>query len=326
MGMISKDHNIDCVEMRDAYCRALIRVAETDPRIIVLDCDLSSSMGTIAFKEAFPDRQFNCGIQEANACGTAAGLSATGFIPFFHSFAAFTSRRIYDQTFISCAYAGLNVKLIGGDAGVSAAANGGTHMAFEDFGILRNVPNITLIEPSDTVMLKEILPQVAAHYGVDYLRMPRKKVRKIYNEGSHFTIGEAVVLYEGVDVTIIASGVVVYEALQAATILAQEGVSAQVVDMFTIKPIDRKCIIESAKKTGAVVTAENHNIINGLGSAVAEVLSEHFPVPLERVGVRDEFGEVGSQEYLMERFGLTARTICEKAREAITRKKEVSKN
>ena len=316
-----KNRTLDPQEMRYTYGNALVEIAKADPRVLCLDCDLSSSMGTNVFRDALPEQQFNCGIAESNGCGVAAGLSATGFIPFLHSFAAFTSRRIYDQAFISCAYAGRNVKLIGGDAGVSATTNGGTHMAFEDVGIMRNIPHIRIMEPSDNVMLKCLLPQLVSHHGVDYLRMPRKNVHSLYADGSEFTIGKAAVLQEGEDVTIIASGMTVYEALDAAEQLKSEGISARVVDMFTIKPIDELCIIESAKKTGAIVTAENHNIINGLGSAVAEVLCENLPVPLERVGVRDEFGEVGPQDYLMERFGLTSKSICEKAKKAIARKK-----
>lgn len=320
MAELAQTHEIEAIEMRKAYCDALIDAAKTNDRVVVLDCDLSSSMGTKNFAKQFPNRAINCGIAEANACGVAAGLSATNFIPFVHSFAVFTSRRIYDQIFISCAYAGLNVKLIGGDAGVSAAVNGGTHMAFEDVGILRNIPGITIVEASDSSMMKDIVPKIVKDYGVTYLRMPRKQVHKIYKDDSTFEIGKAQVLRDGLDVTIIASGLCVYEALCAADKLKQEGISVRVVDMFTIKPIDSECIIESAGKTGAIVTAENHNIINGLGSAVAEVLAEHAPIPMERVGVQDQFGEVGPQAYLMERFELTAKTICEKVHKVMSRK------
>jgi transketolase len=320
MVRVAKELIPDTIEMRKAYCDSLIEIAKKDERIVSIDCDLSSSMGTKDFTKMFPERAFNVGIQEANGCGMAAGMSATGLIPFFHSFAVFTSRRVFDQTFISCAYAKLNVKLVGGDAGVSAAFNGGTHMAFEDIGILRCIPDITLVEPSDAVMMKNIIPQIALNYGVDYIRMPRKNVMRIYEEGSEFTIGKAVLLREGTDVSIIASGMTVSIALEAAKQLENEGISARVIDMFTIKPIDKECIIECAEKTGAVVTAENHNIINGLGSAVAEVLAENAPVPLERVGVQDEFGEVGSIDYLFKRFGLTAEAICEKTKRAISRK------
>ncbi|MCM1561725.1 MAG: transketolase family protein, partial [Butyrivibrio sp.] len=228
----------DIKDMRDAYCDALIAAAQKDEKVIVINCDLASSMGTGRFAEIFPERYFNMGIQEANACGMAAGLSLAGYIPFFNSFAVFSSRRICDQIFLSCAYAGLNVKIAGGDAGVCAAMNGGTHMAFEDFGVLRSIPGIRLLEPADTVMMESIMPQILSSYSVDYFRMPRKKVMKIYEKGAKFTIGKANVLREGQDVTIIAEGIMVAEALNAAAMLSLKGIQARVVDMFTIKPID----------------------------------------------------------------------------------------
>lgn len=307
-------------EMRFAYCNALIEEAKKNKGIVSLDCDLSNSCGTKPFRKEFPDRAFNLGIQEQNACAMAGGLSASGMVPFVHTFAVFATRRIYDQIFMSCAYAGQNVKIIGCDAGVSAAFNGGTHMAFEDIGIMRVMPNVTIVEPSDPVMMRSILPQVAQTKGVFYLRMPRKTVYQIYEEGSEFTLGKAEVIREGTDVTLIATGMEVVQALRAADILAQEGISARVVDMFTIKPIDAECVIRCAEETGAIVTCENGNIIGGLGSAVAEVLAESKPVPMERVGVQDEFGEVGPQSYLEERFGLTAPFIVEKAKKVISRK------
>ncbi len=311
---------IDKQDMRDAYCDALILAAERDPKVLVIDCDLSNSMGTGRFRARFPDRAFDLGILEANACSMAAGLSVTGFIPFVHSFATFASRRILDQIFISCAYAGLNVKIIGGDAGVSAANNGGTHMAFEDFGALRSVPGIRLFEPADNTAMKALIPLIAGEYGVDYVRMPRRKVVKIYEEGETFTPGKAKVLRDGPDVALLASGILVAEALKAAEALARQGIEARVVDLFTIKPIDVDCVIESAETTGCVVTAENHNVIGGLGSAVAETLGEHCPVPMERIGVRDRFGEVGPQDCLMDRFGLRAANIEQAALRVIARK------
>lgn len=320
MVTLCKEHNIDAIEMRKAYCNTLIEAGKKDQRIVSINCDLSSSMGTVPFAKEFPDRSFNMGIQEANACGVAAGMSATGLIPFFHSFAVFSSRRICDQIFQSCAYARLNVKIIGGDAGVSAAINGGTHMAFEDVGILRVIPTVTILEPSDAVMMKCLVKQMAETYGVFYMRTLRKQVERIYEEGSEFKIGKAVVLREGKDVSIIASGMMVIEAIKAADILKSEGISARVVDMFTIKPIDADCIKDCAAKTDAIVTAENHNIIGGLGSAVAEVLVENILVPMERVGIQDRFGEVGTQNYLKECFGLTAQHICEKVKAVLKRK------
>ncbi|MDR0468590.1 MAG: transketolase family protein, partial [Peptococcaceae bacterium] len=252
-------------------------------------------------------------------CGVAAGLSATGFIPFYHSFAVFSSRRICDQIFQSCAYAGLNVKIMGCDAGVSATYNGGTHMAFEDIGVLRSIPEITIVEPSDTVMMAALVPLIKDIYGVVYMRTPRKQVPDIYPAGTKFEIGKAALIREGGDVTLIASGMMVANALAAADMLAADGINARVADMFTIKPIDKDFIIESARQTGAIVTAENHNVIGGLGSAVAEVLSEEYPTPLARVGIPDHFGEVGTQDFLMERFGLTPESICQKAKKILHR-------
>ncbi len=319
---VLKEHPLDTLEMREVYCNTLMDEAAKDPTIIAINCDLCSSMGLKPFVEKFPDRHFNVGIAEANGIGMAAGMSAVGLNPFFHSFTAFASRRVYDQVFLACAYAGQNVKIIGGDSGISATFNGGTHMSFEDMGIMRILPTLTVLEPTDAVMMKSLTRQLAHFKGSVYMRTIRKPTIKIYKEGSEFEIGKAVKLREGNDVTIISFGLCVSEALKAADLLAAEGIEARVVDMFTIKPIDRECIIECAKQTGAIVTAENHNIIGALGSAVAEILSENSPVPMERVGIPDEFGEVGPQDYLMERFGLTAAHIVDKTRKAVLRKKE----
>lgn len=310
----------DAIEMRQAYAQALIETARTDDRIVTVDCDLCSSMGVVPFKKAFPERAYNVGIQEANGLCVAAGLSVTGFVPFFNTFGIFASRRVFDQAFVSCAYAGLNVKIVGGDPGVSATTNGGTHMAFEDMGLMRTIPGIRVLDVCDAQQLNSVIGQMSRYHGVEYLRLLRKKVRRIYPEGTQHTIGKANVLHEGTDVTIIAAGLMVHEALSAAAELEKQGISARVVDMFTVKPIDVQCVVESAKRTGAIVTAENHSVTGGLGSAVAEVLAENCPVPLERVGVREEFGEVGPQDYLQERFGLTAKVICERVHAVMKRK------
>lgn len=306
--------------MRDTYCAVMIDMAKNNENIVALDADLMNSIGMVPFAKEFPERTFNCGIQEANMIGVAAGLSSMGKIPYAHTFGTFASRRVADQVFVSCAFARANVRIIGSDPGVTAAFNGGTHMPFEDMGIMRGIPGVTVIEPTDSVMLEDMLRQLEKEYGVYYVRLSRKNAVKIYEDGSRFEIGRAAMLREGRDVTLIASGIMTAEALKASEELQKEGISAEVVDMFTIKPIDRECVVRAARKTGAVVTAENHNIINGLGSAVAEVLGEEAPVPLERVGVHDEFGEVGSVDYLKERFGLTAENIVEKAKKAIARK------
>lgn len=318
--IIAKDRVKEEIEMRDAYCSTLIELAKKDDRVVVLDADLMKSMGMMPFKEVFPERAFDVGIQEANMIGVAAGLSATGKIPFAHSFGPFATRRCFDQIFLSCGYAKLNVRITGSDPGITAAFNGGTHMPFEDMGILRNIPNITILEPVDSTMLKNLLEQTIEPYGVFYIRLLRKNAVKIYESGSSFKIGKAVQLKDGKDVTIFATGIMVDEALKAAERLSSEGISARVVNIFTLKPIDKEFIIKCAEETKAIVTAENHSIINGLGSAVAEVIAENIPVPMERVGVKDLFGEVGPVDYLMKRFELTADDIIKSVKRVLDRK------
>lgn len=252
--------------------------------------------------------------------GTACGLSVWGKIPFAHTFAPFCTRRACDQIFMSGAYNRANVKVIGSDPGITAAYNGGTHMPFEDMGIMRGIPDMTVLEPSDIIMLKKLMPQMAETYGMFYMRLVRKGVRKIYGEGSDFEIGRAAKLTDGKDAAVIASGFCVAEALDAAEILKKEGISVKVFDMFTWKPLDEEGVLEGAS-TGAVVTAENHNVVHGLGSAVSALLAKTNPTVTEMVGVQDEFGEVGPVDYLRERFGLTAEHIAEAVRKAIARKK-----
>jgi transketolase len=318
--VIAKNRVTDEIAMRDAYCKTLVELAAQDKRIVVLDADLMKSMGMVPFMKAYPKRTFDVGVQEANMIGVAAGLSATGKIPFAHSFAPFASRRCFDQVFLSCGYAKLNVRIIGSDPGITAAFNGGTHMPFEDMGLMRNVPDITILEPVDAAMLKDLVAQTAERYGVFYIRLLRKNAVKIYEEGSTFEIGKGVQLKDGKDVTIIATGIMANESLKAAEILENEGISARVVNIFTLKPIDKEMIIKCAKETGAIVTAENHNIINGLGSAVAEVLVENELVPMERIGVKDMFGEVGPQDYLAKRFEMTSDDIAAKVKKVLARK------
>ena len=309
--------------MRDAYCNALMSAAGVNANIVALDADLVAASGMKPFFDAYPDRAVQCGIAEANMVGVAAGLSAMGFIPFAHSFGCFTSRRALDQIMVSCAYAKQNVRLIGSDPGVTAAHNGGTHMPFEDMGALRSVPGITLIDAADPVMLADIVAQLAsdAPRGVYYLRFPRKSVRGVYADGSAFEIGRGNVLRGGGDVTVVASGILVPEALEAAETLAAEGVSVRVVDMFTWKPIDTALIELCARETGALVTAENHNVVGGLFDAVAEASAATVPVPIERVGVEDRFGQVGTETFLQTEYGLTAADIVSAVRRVLRRKK-----
>ena len=285
-------------EMRAVFAEVIADMAEKDSRVIYLDCDLMNSIGMAGYWKEHPDRAVNCGIQEANMIGTAAGMSATGLIPFTHTFGTFATRRVMDQIFVSAAYARLNVKIIGSDPGITATLNGGTHMPLEDIGMMRCVPAVTIVEPADSVMLEDILRQAKDTYGVFYIRLSRKISEKIYKDGSTFEIGKAAKLREGKDATIFATGICAAEALRAADMLAAEGIDAAVSNMFTIKPVDAEAIIEAAKTTGAIVTAENHSIINGLGSAVAEVLAENICCPMERIGAKDRFGEVGDMDYL----------------------------
>lgn len=318
--MLAETNVEENVEMRNVYCNTLLDLAETDPRIVVLDADLMNSMGMVPFQKKYPERTFNCGVQEANMIGVAAGLSATGKVPYAHTFATFASRRAFDQSYLSAAYGRLNVRIIGSDPGITAAFNGGTHMALEDLGIMRNIPEITVIEPCDSATLADVIRQLADLYGVYYIRLMRKKAIQIYTPGSKFVIGKANIVREGTDVSIITNGICVSESLLARQMLADKGVSARVVDMFTLKPVDREMVVRCAEETGAILTAENHNIINGLGSAVAEVLVETIPVPMERIGVPDVFGEVGPFSFLKEKFGMTAEHIVEKAMKVIARK------
>ena len=306
--------------MRDAYCGTLMELAAKDSRIVALDADLVSSSGMKPFFKAYPERAIQCGIAEANMIGVAAGLSLTGKVPFCHSFGPFASRRVCDQIFISAAYAKLNVRIVGSDPGVTAAYNGGTHMPFEDMAVLRGIPEITLIEPCDPVQLADVTRQLADVYGVYYIRMVRKNATAVYAPGSTFEIGKGNLLRAGTDVTVFGSGIMVAEALKAADLLAEEGVSARVVDLFTWKPIDTELIAKCAEETGAFVTAENHNVYGGLGSAVAEAAAKTVPVPIEMVGTDDRFGQVGTEAFLRNEYRLTAERIAEAAKKAIERK------
>jgi transketolase len=298
--------------MKDVYIETLIKLAEEDQRIVVLDADLMHSNSTIRFMETYPGRAINVGVQEANMIGTAAGLAATGKIPFTHTFSCFNTRRALDQIYMSVAYAKLNVKVVGTDPGITAAYNGGTHMPLEDMGVVRGIPTMTVMEA--------LVKDIAYLDGPVYLRVNRKEPVQIYAPGTEFEIGKGKVLTEGDDLTLIASGIMVAESLKAAELLEQKGIRARVVNIFTVKPIDKELIVKCAQETGAIVTCENHNVINGLGSAVAEVLAENCPVPMERVGVQDLFGEVGSVDYLQKRFAMTAEDIAAKAEKCLARK------
>lgn len=305
----------DSIEMRKVYSNTLHTQMQKNTDIIALEADLMSSMTTDSVQKSFPDRVINCGIMEANIIGVAAGLSLAGKIPFFHTFTAFASRRCFDQLFMAVDYQQTNVKVIASDAGVSAQHNGGTHMSFEDMGIIRGLAHATVMEATDATMFESLLKQLVSLNGFYWLRTIRKNAVRIYSPETTFTIGKGHVLREGTQVTLIANGIMVAEALQAADSLAKDGIDAAVIDMFTLKPIDRELIVHYAKKTKRIVTCENHNIHNGLGSAVAEVLVEECPVPMRRIGVKDRYGQVGTQSFLQEEYGLTAKQIVEAAKQ-----------
>jgi len=307
--------------MRTIYAETLIELAHTDPRIMVLEADLMRAHGTQSFKNIFPQRTVGVGVAEANLVGVSAGLSVAGKIPFAATFATFASRRAFDQFFISANYARLNVKLVGTDPGVSAAFNGGTHMPFEDIGLMRMIPDLVIVEPADPISLAEIIKLCAAHEGNTYLRLHRKTLPQVYQAGERFELGKGKLLYDGDDVTLIASGgILLNEALKARELLKARGISASVIDMHTIKPLDEELVLEHAGKTGAIVTAENHQIAGGLGAAVALLLSAHHPIPMEMVGINDRFGQVGTQDWLMRHYRLTADEIVRKALLALERK------
>lgn len=306
--------------MRDIYVDLLIHYAEKHPEIVIVEADLMVALGTTKFQKKFPERTINVGVAEANMIGVAAGLANMGKLPFTHTFTPFATRRVFDQITLSVAYSKLNVKMVGSDPGIMAQLNGGTHMSLEDVGLMRNVPNMTIYEPVDGVQLGALFPQIIAHDGPVYIRLIRKEFDQIFADDQEFTLGKATTVATGTDVSIFATGIMVKEAMDARDILKKQGISASVVNIHTIKPIDVEAIVNEASITNAVVVAENHNVINGLGSAVAEVLGENYPVPMERVGIMDHFGEVGEKDFLMEKFGLKAHNIVTAALKAIERK------
>ena len=299
---------------------AIPALAEKDPDVIYLDADLMSCITTAKWARAHPERAVNCGIAEANMVGVACGLASAGFKPIVHTFGPFASRRCFDQVFLSGGYAKNDITVIGTDPGVTATMNGGTHMPFEDVALYRALPGSTVIDVTDPNLLISVLGQCVDRPGVKFIRVGRKQYAKVYADGSELPIGRAVTLREGSDAVIFAAGIMVHEALQAAQTLAAQGVSAAVVDMFTIKPLDEEAVELWARKCGAVVVAENHNKFGGLWSAVSETLAKRCPVPAGYVAVEDEFGEVGPQGYLQERFGLTATHIVEQVKAVLARK------
>ncbi len=311
----------DKIATREAYGNALAELGEKYD-FVVLDADLAAATKTGVFKKKFPQRHFDCGIAEGNMMSVAAGLAAAGKIPFASTFAMFAAGRSFEQIRNSIGYPHLNVKIGATHAGITVGEDGATHQCNEDIALMRTIPGMTVINPADAVEARAAVEAAILHKGPVYMRFGRLAVPVIYDKESYkFELGKGVNMREGKDVTIVATGIMVDMALTAAELLADEGISARVINIHTIKPLDREIILDAAKKTGALVVAEEHSIIGGLGSAVAEVLCEACPVPMLRVGVEDRYGHSGKVPALLEMYGLTPANIVAKARAAVALKK-----
>ncbi len=303
------------IATRNSYGNALVEIGKEHEELVVLDADLAGSTQTGVFGKAFPERHINCGIAEANMTGVAAGLAASGKIPFMSSFAMFATARNFEQIRNSIGYPGLNVKIAASHAGISVGEDGATHQCLEDMALMRQIPGMVVLNPADDVEARAAIKAAFEHVGPVYIRLGRLAVPVLNDEETYkFELGKGVVLKEGTDVTIFATGLEVYEALQAAEMLEKDGISAEVVNIHTIKPIDKELVIASATKTGKVVTVEEHFTIGGLGSAVCEVLSENAPTKVLRIGIDDVFGESGPALELIHKYELDAEGICKKVK------------
>jgi len=309
------------VSTREAYGQALVDLGGINEAVVVLDADLSKSTRTELFARRFPHRFFEMGVAEQNMLGTAAGLSLAGKIPFVSSFAVFATGRAFEQIRNSIAYPALNVKIAASHAGVTVGEDGGSHQSVEDISLMRVLPNMTVIVPADAEETRQAVLAAVAYHGPVYLRLGRLAVPVLNRNDYRFQIGKASYLREGKDAALIATGLMVAKALEAAELLSAEGYRVTVINMATLKPLDTEAIIRAARDTGALVTAEEHSIIGGLGSAVAEVVAENNPVPLRRVGIPDVFGESGSPDLLLTKYGLTASNLVTAVKQVIARKK-----
>ena len=305
------------IATREAYGKALVKLGKINDDVVVLDADLSKSTKTNDFYKAYPDRFFNMGIAEQNLVGAACGFAAAGKIPFASTFSMFATGRAFEIIRNSACYPKLNVKICATHAGITVGEDGGSHQSVEDISLMRSIPNMTVLVPADGVEAEKMIFAAAEYNGPMYVRLGRSAVPTLFDENYNFEIGKGVVLKEGNDATIIACGMMVNEALIAADMLKEENINVRVINMSTIKPIDTELIIKAAKETKAIVTAEEHSIIGGLGSAVSEVVSENHPVKVKKVGLNDCFGESGTPGELLEKYGLTAKNIVAKVKEAI---------
>ena len=308
------------VATRDAYGKALVELGEKNPNVLVLDADLAAATKTGAFKKAFPERFFDTGIAESNMMGVAAGLATTGYTVFASSFAMFSAGRAFEQVRNTIGYPHLNVKLGATHAGISVGEDGASHQCCEDIALMRSIPGMVIINPADDIEARAAVLAAAELDGPVYMRFGRLAVPRIFDEDYKFEIGKAVTLKEGTDVTIIATGLMVNEAIEAAKELEAEGISVELINMHTIKPLDKAAVVAAAKKTGCIVTAEEHNVIGGLGDAVCDAVCAEFPVPVVKVGVEDTFGKSGPAVDLLHIFGLDAANIVSKAKLAISKK------
>lgn len=311
------------IATRAAYGEALAALAEEYPELVVLDADLSGSTMTKTFATKYPERFYNIGIAEANMAGIAAGLATCGKKPFYNSFAMFSAGRAWEQVRNSIAYPGLNVKVIGSHGGLSVGEDGATHQCIEDYAIMRAIPGMMVVSPCDGPEMRAAVKALLDYEGPAYMRLGRLAVESVTDEteGYKFELGKGAQLRDGTDVTIIATGMMVQEAVKAADLLAQDGVSVRVIDMHTIKPLDEEIILKAAKETGVIVTTEEANVIGGLGSAVAEYLTGTYPVPVVRHGVNDEFGRSGEAKAVLKAYNLTADGIIAAVRKALALKK-----
>ncbi|MCC3869146.1 transketolase family protein [Terrisporobacter mayombei] len=305
------------IATREAYGKALVKLGKINDDVVVLDADLSKSTKTNDFLKAYPNRFFNMGIAEQNLVGAACGFAAAGKIPFASTFAMFATGRAFEVIRNSVCYPKLNVKICATHAGITVGEDGGSHQSVEDISLMRSIPNMTVVVPADGVEAEKMIFAAAEFNGPMYVRLGRSAVPTIFEEDYNFEIGKGVVLRDGNDATIIACGIMVNEAIIAADMLKEENINVRVINMSTIKPIDTELIIKAAKETKAIITAEEHSIIGGLGSAVSEVVSENHPTIVKKVGVNDSFGESGTPNELLEKYGLNAKNIVEKVKEAL---------
>ena len=300
---------------RDGYGKGLVALGKAHPDVVVLDADLAGSTKTGMFAKEFPDRHFNCGIAEADMMSVAAGLAASGLVPFASSFAMFASGRAYEQIRNSIGYPALNVKIGASHGGMSVGEDGASHQCCEDFALMRSIPGMVVICPADGVEAEAAVKAAYEHQGPVYLRMGRLAVPVFHKDGFEFQIGKGEVMRDGNDIAIIANGLMVYEAIQAGEKLAEMGIHARIINMSTIKPLDEELVLKAAKECGKIITCEEHNVIGGLGEAVCSFLSENHPTPVKRIGVNDEFGFSGPAYEVLEAFGLCASHIVDVAKE-----------